>query len=102
MKTLALSLIAPLIVGPLTFALMQALKRLSVFVDALPPMTKRFAVTAIAVVLTFVARFAGVEIPCEADVNCLPSLTQDTVKAVVAAALAFALHWVKSAGKAAK
>ena len=100
MKSLALSLIAPLIVGPLTFALMQALKRLSAVVDALPPVTKRFAVTAIAVALTFVGRFAGVEIPCEADVNCLPALTQDSVKAVVAAVIAFALHWLKQNGKA--
>lgn len=100
MKSLALSLLVPLLVGPMSFALMQSLKRLSAMVDALPPVAKRFAVATIAVVLTMAGRFAGVEIPCEQDVNCLPALTQDSLKAIVAAALAFILHWLKP--KAAK
>jgi hypothetical protein len=95
MKSLALSLLAPLVVGPLSFALMQSLKRLSAVVDALPPVTKRFAVTAIAIGLTVAGRVAGIEVPCEQDVNCLPALTQDSLKAILAASLAFILHWLK-------
>ncbi len=95
MKSLALSLLVPLLVGPMSFALMQSLKRLSAMVDALSPVAKRFAVATIAVVLTMAGRFAGVEVPCEQDVNCLPALTQDSLKAIVAAALAFILHWLK-------
>lgn len=99
MKTLALSLLLPVIVGPLTFVTMQSIKRLSAFVDAQSPTVKRFAVAAIAFALTLVGKLTGVDVPCTPDENCLALLDQDTVKAVVGAVLAYALHGIKNAAK---
>lgn len=99
MKTLALSLLLPVIVGPVTFATMQLLKRVSAWVDQQSPLLKRVAVAVIAFALTLIAKLTGVEIPCEADANCLALLDHDTVKAVVASALAFGLHSLKNATK---
>ena len=102
MKTLALSLLLPVIVGPVTFVVMQALKRLSAWVDAQSPTVKRFAVALIAFGLTLAGKLTGVDIPCEPEANCLVALDQDAVRAVVGAALAFALHGLKNAGKTPK
>lgn len=99
MKLLALSLLLPAIVGPVTFVVMQWLKKVSAWVDAQSPLVKRSAVALIAFALTFLAKVTGVDIPCEADTNCLSVLDQDTVKAVVGTALAFGLHSLKNAAK---
>lgn len=101
MKNMVLSLLVPVIVGPLTFAAMQALKVASATVDKLPPIAKRFAVAVIAVVLTVVGRVTGVDVACDAEAseNCLALLGRDEVKAIIGASLAFALHWVKNLPK---
>jgi hypothetical protein len=97
MQTALLQLALPLLVGPITFAIMQGLKNLDATVDGLGAWPKRAAVAGIAVLLTFGAKAAGVPLSCDinADVNCLAALDQDTVKALVGAALAYALHFVK-------
>jgi hypothetical protein len=97
MQSALLSLALPLLVGPITFAIMQVLKTASAKVDALPSVAKRFAVAAIAVALTFGAKAAGVDLHCDlsTDANCLTALDQDTVKALVGAALAFGMHFLK-------
>jgi hypothetical protein len=89
--------VAPLIVGPLTFVVMQGLKALSTTVDALPSVAKRVAVFVIAVALTAIGAATGVDFNCNAEtgVNCLQTLDKDAVKAVVGAALAFVLHYAK-------
>lgn len=99
MKSLALSLLLPLIVGPVTFVVMQTLKRLSAWVDGQSPTVKRFAVALIAFALTLVGKLTGVDIPCDADTNCLAVLDHDTIKALVAAGLAVSLHHLKKATK---
>ena len=88
----------PLIVGPLTFVVMQGLKALSVTVDALPPVAKRVAVMVIAIALTALGALSGVDLQCSVDsgVNCLNTLDKDAVKAVVGAALAYVLHFAKT------
>jgi len=97
MQTALLQLALPLLVGPITFAIMQGLKNLDATVDGLGAWPKRAAVAGIAVLLTFGAKAAGVPLSCDinADVNCLSALDQDTVKALVGAVLAYALHFVK-------
>lgn len=97
MTKLLLSATVPLVVGPITFVVMQGLKALSKTVDALPPVAKRFAVAAIAVVLTVVAHLAGVDVSCDPNgvENCLSTLDTDAVKGMVAAAIAYALHLAK-------
>lgn len=94
---LALSLALPVFIGPLTFVVMQGLKSLSAIVDNLPPTAKRFIVALIAVLLTLLGNFAGVDLRCdpEAGTNCLELLDKDAVKAVLSAAIAFAFHWAK-------
>ena len=101
MSSLLLSLLGPVVIGPLTFLVMQALKHSTTVVDALPPIAKRMVVAGIAVVITLIASLTGVPIHCDvaSDVNCLTLLDHDTVKAVVAAAVAFLLHALKNAGK---
>ena len=103
MQAALLSLAVPLLVGPITFALMQVLKTASDTVDKLSPTTKRFAVAGIAVGLTALGHVTGIAVHCDvaADVNCLPALDNDTVKAIVGAALAYGIHFIKpSADKA--
>jgi hypothetical protein len=99
MKSLALSLALPLLVGPLTFAVMQGLKRVSAWVDAQSAFVKRLAVAGIALVLTLLSTLTGVTIPCEAEVNCLAVLDHDTVKALVGAVVALAMHRLKVLSK---
>jgi hypothetical protein len=97
MQGMLLPLVLPLVVGPLSFVAMQALKTFSRTVDSLPPVAKRFAVAAIAVLLTLVGKATGVDLQCDvnAAVNCLSALDQDAVKAVIGAALAYGIHYAK-------
>jgi hypothetical protein len=92
-----LPVVMPVIVGPLTFVVMQGLKALSATIDALPPTAKRIAVMVVATLLTFLGSWAGVDFNCdpEAAVNCLSTIDQDAVKAAVATGLAFVLHLAK-------
>lgn len=97
MPSFVINAVLPLVVGPLTFVVMQGLKALSVTVDALPPVAKRFAVMVIAIGLTALGTVSGVDFQCnaEAGVNCLADIDKDAVKAVVGAALAFVMHYAK-------
>lgn len=101
MSGVLLSVLGPVVIGPLTFLAMQALKTTNAAIDALPPMAKRFAVAGIAIVLTLVANATGVQIACDvnAGVNCLELLDKDAVKAFVAALVAFAIHALKNVKK---
>lgn len=98
MPSFVMNAILPLIVGPLTFVVMQGCKALSATVDALPPIAKRVAVMVIAIALTALGAASGVDFQCNVDsgVNCLSTLDKDAVKAVVSAALAYALHYAKT------
>jgi hypothetical protein len=97
MNKLLLSATLPLFLGPITFVLMQGIKALSKTVDALPITAKRFAVAAIAVLLTVVAQVTGVDVSCDPNgvENCLNTLDAGAVKGIVAAAIAYALHLAK-------
>lgn len=101
MNNMLLSAILPLVVGPLTFALMQGLKSVSVTVDALPPVAKRIAVMGIAIALTAIGTVTQVDFNCdpEAATNCLSTLDKGAVKAAVSTALAFVLHYAKQKTK---
>lgn len=94
---IALSLVLPIFVGPLTFVAMQGLKSLSVIVDGLPVTAKRFVVALIAVLLTLAGKATGLDLYCdpEAGTTCLEVLDKDAVKAILSASIAFLLHWAK-------
>jgi len=96
-----LTVLAPVIIGPLTFLAMQGMKRTSALVDTLPVNAKRVAVMLIATTLTMVGSATGVTVECDPDaaVSCLETLDKDAVKAIVGSALAFALHAIKQARK---
>lgn len=98
MPSFVMNAILPLIVGPLTFVVMQGLKALSATVDALPPVAKRVAVMVIAIALTALGAASGVDFQCNVDtgVNCLNTLDKDAVKAVVSAVLAYVMHFAKT------
>jgi hypothetical protein len=86
----------PIVVGPLTFVVMQGLKSLSLTVDALPPLAKRLAVMVIAIALTALGAVSGVDFQCSTEgANCLSALDKDAVKAVIGTALAYAMHYAK-------
>jgi uncharacterized ferredoxin-like protein len=97
MRTILLTAAVPLLLGPLTFVVMQQLKLLSKVVDNLPVTAKRFAVAAIAVLLTGVSKASGVELACDANAveSCLTTLDQDAVRAALAAGVAYVLHLAK-------
>lgn len=94
MRNMILTAAVPLLLGPLTFVVMQQLKILSTMVDTLPVTAKRFAVAAIAVLLTVVSKSAGVELACDANAveSCLTTLDQDAVRAALATGVAYLLH----------
>lgn len=94
---IAVSLVVPIVVGPLSFVVMQGVKSLSAMVDALPPTTKRFIVAFIAVALTTLGGAAGIDLHCDPDLGttCLEVLDKDVVKALLSTGIAFALHWAK-------
>lgn len=83
MKWLYQLVFAAIPIGTIAFLAMQQLKRWSMSVDAMPPMVKRGAVAMIALILTSIGAATGVPIVCEPDVNCLTSLDQNTVEAVL-------------------
>lgn len=97
MQKLMLPLIIPVIIGPLTFVVMQGLKALSATIDALPPVAKRISVLVVATLLTGLGTWAGVDFNCDPNgaVNCLSTVDKDAVKAVLAAVIAFLMHFVK-------
>lgn len=101
MTGLALTLLTPIIVGPLTFLAMQGLKATNALVDAQSPTVKRFLVALIAASLTSVAAVLGVNIECDAEAatSCLATLDKESVKALVAAIVAFAVHALKNVKK---
>lgn len=101
MTGLVLSLATPFLVGPLTFLAMQGIKTVNVFVDMQSPWLKRTLVAAIAFAVTMAAKVTGVEVACSADAttNCLELLSRDDVKVMVAALVAYALHFLKTLQK---
>ena len=101
MRNTLLTLLLPIIVGPLAFAAMQALKIASATIDRLPVFVKRLVVAGIAVALTLVGNATGLNLHCDpnAGTTCLEVLDQDAVKAILGAGLAYALHWLKAASK---
>ena len=102
MRSLLLTAAVPLLLGPLTFVVMQQLKLLSTVVDNLPVSVKRFAVAGIAILLTVIAKATGVELACDANAveSCLTTLDQDAVRAVLAAGVAYVLHLAKQKPRA--
>ncbi len=97
MNKLMLTIAMPIIIGPLTFLVMQGAKAVSATIDALPATAKRIAVLVIATALTMLGSWAGVDFNCDPDaaVSCLDTLDKDAVKSAVAAILAFVLHLAK-------
>lgn len=97
MPSFVMNAVLPLIVGPLTFVVMQGLKGLSATVDTLPPVAKRGAVMVISIALTALGAASGIDFQCDPEfgTNCLSTLDKDAVKAAVGAALAFVLHYAK-------
>lgn len=103
MKTMILSVVVPLIIGPLTFMLMQGIKHASRWVDSLPPIAKRFAVLLIAAAITGVSHAVGVDVRCDpsGEINCLSELDKDAVSAMLSAAIAFFMHQYRKLSKGA-
>lgn len=97
MSKFLMPILLPVIVGPLTFLVMQGAKAVSATIDALPATAKRIAVLVVASLLTLLGSWAGVDFGCNPDagVNCLADLDKDAVKSAVAAVVAFLLHLAK-------
>lgn len=97
MSKLLMPILLPVIVGPLTFLVMQGAKAVSATIDKLPVTAKRIAVLVVASLLTMLGSWAGVDFGCNPDaaVDCLATLDKDAVKAAVGAAVAFLLHLAK-------
>ena len=98
MTRLMLTALTPIVIGPLTFLTMQQIKKLSQVVDSLSPTVKRVVVMLIASTLTLLGSALGIDFGCSVDAgtNCLSTLDKDALKAVVSAALAFGLHYLKA------
>lgn len=101
MNRVMLTVLAPVIIGPLTFLAMQGAKSVSNLVDNLPPTAKRVAVMLIATALTALGTATGVAVECDPDaaVSCLSTIDKDAVKAILGAGLALALHALKQTRK---
>lgn len=102
MTGLALTLLTPILVGPLTFLAMQGLKTTNALIDAQSPLVKRFLVALIAASLTSIGAVLGVNIECDAEAatSCLATLDKEAVKAIVGAIVAYAVHALKNVKKA--
>lgn len=101
MTGLALTLLTPIIVGPLTFLAMQGLKATNALIDAQSPFVKRLLVAVIASALTAISAATGINVACDVQsgANCLAELDKETVKAIVAAIVAYAVHFLKNVKK---
>lgn len=101
MTGLTLTLLTPILVGPLTFLAMQGLKATNALIDAQSPTVKRFLVALIAAALTTIGAALGINIECDAEAatSCLATVDKEAVKALVATILAYVIHAIKNAKK---
>jgi len=101
MNAMLIKVMVPVIVGPLSYFLMQWLKSVSGKVDALPPLPKRAIVLVLVSVITELAAISGIGSDCDGSSlsACLATLDQDALKAAVGAALAFGIHAVRKPTK---
>jgi hypothetical protein len=86
----------PLVVGTVTFGLVQLLKQGSAFINSQPALVKRALAVAVAFVVTVLAETVGMPSPCTlaGAEGCLESLTPNAVEGLVGALVAMALHSV--------
>lgn len=90
-------MLVPLVVGTLTFAAVQGLKRVSALVEAQSPAAKRILALVIAFSITWLAERLGTPSPCTvaAAEGCLESLTPTAIQGLVGALVAMAVHSLK-------
>lgn len=92
-------LLAAVPVGLIAVVVMQYVKKGSTWVENLSPMLKRGAVVVIAAALTALGTWLKVPIVCSDGVNCLASLDQQTVEALIKAVFGAVLAMLAHAGK---
>lgn len=98
MTDFLLNALAPVLVGPLTFFVVQGAKSASGKIDALSPAIKRIAVLVAATGLTVVGDWAKTDFRCAVDAtDCLANIDTDAAKSAVSAAIALLLHRLKRA-----
>ena len=85
------STLTPLLIGPLTFAVMQGLKQLTPKLDAQSALVQRLVVMVLSVALTVIGAKLGVPVPDLSGVG-LEGLTSELVSGLIAGGLAFASH----------
>lgn len=92
--SILLPTILPIVTGYLTTGSMQALKKLSSYVDNLPTFIKPIIVFVIATAITLAAKALGLQI----DATSLQGLSSTDVQSILGALVAIALHNSKKLG----
>lgn len=96
----AFDFVIPMFLGPLVYLIVKYLKQVSWWIDSRSPAMKRTLVAAVAILVTAGAQLAGQpDISCDVGAenvtDCLAQFTPDAVKALLASATAFFLHYLK-------
>ena len=91
-------LFLPLILGPLTFIIMEGLKRASAAIDASPTWLKQFTVVFIASLIAWLASTLGFTLPCLSGTEgcSLVDLNEPAIKTALTALVAFVTHYGNS------
>lgn len=95
----AIAVAVPVVIGPLAYLLMGAIKTVAAFVDRQPAFLQRGMVVVIAFVIATVAQLTGTDLACvDTAVGCtLRDLDRPAVEAILGAAVAMAMHALRKA-----
>lgn len=97
-KLQALTLVIPMLLGPLAYWIIQTLKRNSQWVDNLSPLFKKGAVFLCVTGLVTLSNLGGIPINCNVDGNltdCVNQLSPEAVKVALGTVAAMLMHKVK-------
>lgn len=99
LQSQAMNLILPMVLGPLVYVIVKALKDGSYWIDKQGPATKRTLVVAVALLVTAGMQLAGQPISCDVGAanasDCLGQITPEILKALLGSGVAFAMHYLK-------
>lgn len=100
LQSQAFNLVLPILLGPIVFAIVQGLKAMSQWIDALPAWQKRVLVPAIAILVTAGTSALGGGVACDPSVpnitDCLDQFSPDATKALLGSVVAYLLHYLKT------
>ena len=95
----ALTLVLPMLLGPLVYIIIKNLKKASTWIDSQSPVIKRGLVFGVSSVLVLLSNRGGAPINCDVNATdiaaCAEQLTPELLKTLLGGGVALILHKLK-------